>query len=308
MLPASPLPGSLIALALLAGAGGCGGTRRAPESQHAAIVAVSSSPVVAVVNGAPLPGSDLVLQMRSGQQADEALRALVREELLVQEAARRGLDRDPRVIDMQRRAMVELLVRRQFHDELGLQQIPRRLVEQAYQKNRSHFQRPEAVEVSHFLALAKPKDSPEKREAARRLAERVRALATARALTPDEFLALEKPIKTEAGAIPTRFETLTTPLRGYTVDAFADAAFALARPGAVSPVVPTRFGYHVIYLRKRIPGVDIPLERAEAEIRGRILEEARTQLLMEFTDSLEKRLGVQLMPESLPEARGEGGR
>lgn len=288
--------------------GSCGQPRHLRQPQAGGPVElrpVSSEPVIATVNGSPLLASDLVLQRRAGQTPGQALRELIQAELLVQEAARRGLDRHPRVLAAQRRAMAELLVRRSFRDELGPAQIPRRLVEQAYQKNLRRFRHPELVDVSHILASATKKDPPAVHQAARRLAERARALAIARPLTPEAFLAIEKQLAPQAGAVRLRAETLTTPLRGYTVAPFADAAFALTRPGAVSPVVATSFGYHVIYLRQRIPASNVTLEQAEPEIRQRILEEARTTLLGEFIAKLEKEHRVRLMPENMDRVRSE---
>jgi len=65
-------------------------------------------------------------------------------------------------------------------------------------------------------------------------------------------------------------------------------------------VVETRYGYHVIYLIKKIPASNVTLKQAEGEIRGRILEDARAILLQELIDKLEKEAHVKLMPENLP--------
>jgi peptidyl-prolyl cis-trans isomerase C len=257
---------------------------------------VSSEPVLATVNGAPILASDLPVQAGAARTPRDALAQLIQQELLVQEAARRGLDHHPSVLDMQRRAMVELLVRRSFRDQIGAQQIPRRLVEQAYRKNLGRFVHGELVEVYHLYASTSKKRPLPEQEAARQLAVRAHALATARPLTPEQFVAIAAQVGPED-----KIHAEKLPPHGYDwfVPSFADACRPL-KPGAVSGVVETRYGYHVIYFIRRIPAINVPLEQAEAEIRTRILDESRAILLQELIDKLEKEGHVKLMPQNLP--------
>jgi peptidyl-prolyl cis-trans isomerase C len=64
---------------------------------------------------------------------------------------------------------------------------------------------------------------------------------------------------------------------------FAAAAHSLALPGDHSPVIKTRFGYHVILLEERIPE-----ERVELEDRRRVL--AREVFARRAKDELKKLL------------------
>ncbi|MCC6746583.1 MAG: peptidyl-prolyl cis-trans isomerase [Deltaproteobacteria bacterium] len=244
--------------------------------------------VVARVNGRPILLEDLASQRRNGQSAREALRALIREELLAQEARRRGLDTHAGVRDAQRRALAQHLIRRELAN-FSTKTVPRALVERAYELNRSRYQRPELAEVVHIVAEARRKDPPEAHRRARELAEKARTVATSGRLSPEEFSQIAPLLQKNAGGIKVHAEALATARRGQTVESFAEAAFALEGQGSISPVVATRYGYHVIYLKGRVPAVDIPLSQAESEIRARVFEEARRMAFAQFTEQLEKR-------------------
>jgi peptidyl-prolyl cis-trans isomerase C len=283
---------------------GCGQSRTA-AGPGPAVRPVSSEPVLASVNGSPILASDLAGQLRAGQEPQQALRELIRRELLVQEASRRGLDRDPRVNDAQRRAMVELFIRRTFRDQLGPKQIPRELVEQAWEKNKYLYQHPELREVRYLLAKADKKSTPAAHAAAKALAGRWRALATSRPHTPEEFMTIPRQAAPPAD-IAIEANPIITALRGTTVESFADATFALSRPGDVSPVVQSIYGYHVIYLVRTIPPENkTTLREAEDEVRAKFLEEARTILLQELIAKLEKENQVRLLPENLTKSGSE---
>jgi len=70
--------------------------------------------------------------------------------------------------------------------------------------------------------------------------------------------------------------------------AFADAAFALAKPGDVSEPVLSSFGWHVIKLEERKPAVqrsfDEVRELVFAEMRKRYVDEQREAAILALRD------------------------
>lgn len=75
---------------------------------------------------------------------------------------------------------------------------------------------------------------------------------------------------------------------------YARAASALTQPGQLSPVTKSAFGYHIILLDERMPGVTVAepelSQRLAPDILVRRAARARTELL----DKLRKASGVQL--------------
>jgi hypothetical protein len=137
--------------------------------------------------------------------------------------------------------------------------------------------RPPAVRVTHIVALTK---KPADREPARAIAERVAAVLKGATKSDDfekriEGLATKEvevkverlsPVTTDgrmfelavAGRPPTELGTLD--------ERFTRAAHAIEKPGELSPIVDTPFGFHVIFLEERLAP-----EQPSLELRRRLL-------------------------------------
>jgi parvulin-like peptidyl-prolyl isomerase len=137
------------------------------------------------------------------------------------------------------------------------------------------------VRARHILFDVRALSAQETRAALRKKAEAVRA----RALAGEDFAALaaqhsDCPSKTKGGDLGA-FERF-----GAMDDTFAAAAFALS-PGQISPLVATRFGYHIIQVTEITPGPKVSfedvrenVERFWARRRG---EEIYAEFLKEST-------------------------
>ena len=75
-------------------------------------------------------------------------------------------------------------------------------------------------------------------------------------------------------------------LRGQGAGEFEAAAFALENPGDLSPVVRTRYGYHIIQLVKRQPAALVAYDKVReqilAELRADYLERQRQKIIESF--------------------------
>lgn len=132
-------------------------------------------------------------------------------------------------------------------------------VAEYYQNNLSDFQTPEQRHARHILLKAGDDDTTNVHEAQKKKSEEVLELA----LGGEDFAALarqysEGPSKDNGG-------DLGFFSRGSMVPAFEDAVFALQK-GDVSPVIKTRFGYHIIELEEIRPSSTKPLGEVRAEI------------------------------------------
>lgn len=163
----------------------------------------------------------------------------------------------------------------------------------------AELERPEAVRTVHAVVVSK---DPQRGAAAQALAAKV-ASAVKAATSPDEFISLAKAVPAEglevtAEALPpltgdgraferTEKGFVGSP-SGFDPD-FCRAANALQQPAELSPIVKTRFGYHVIRLVERIPASNVP----------------QPELLVLFGPELQTRRSVRLRRELLEKLRSE---
>ena len=157
-----------------------------------------------------------------------------------------------------------------------------------YRDNRDRFLLPEAVIASHILVRVNPDASADQRADARRRAAGIREQVlggadfgrTARDFSEDTGTAL-------AGGLVGTFP------RGQMDPAFEAAAFS-AKPGEISDLVETPYGYHIIRVDEHAAGRmqtldevrgDIKTllgERAEQESLSNLIEEARRAAKIEI--------------------------
>jgi hypothetical protein len=131
---------------------------------------------------------------------------------------------------------------------------------------------PERVQVIHAIAVRPKKEAPNQDQQLQHAHEIADALEAAvqGATSPEDFEARAKAVP--HGDVDVRVESLpafaqdgAVPETGGGMDAtFAHAAFALAKPGDISQVVETSFGWHVIRLNQRLAAKDVPREERRA--------------------------------------------
>ena len=279
---------------------GCGESARGPVRFEAPRVSAPTD-VVARVNGVPLLAADLRHQMKDGERPREALDALVAFELLAQEAQRRGLHRAAAISRLRKKAIAELFARKGFGDGFTKKSIPADLVAQAYKQNIYNYVRPEGRVVAHILAVARKSDPPDVHKRAQRLVLRARAIAVSGKLSAAEFKGIADILKKQAqkAKIGLKAEELSTQ-RGGTRKQFDAATFSLKKPGDISKMVRTGYGYHVIYLEKIVPPINRSLASVDGEIRDKIYKRAKMIAFRRFVDDLRRaRYPVQLFPKAL---------
>jgi len=143
---------------------------------------------------------------------------------------------------------------------------------QYYDANPDKFKQPETIHASHILIGVDAKASAEDKQAARRKADEILAQIKGGA----DFAELAKaesscPSAKQGG-------DLGTFGRGQMVKPFEEAAFSL-NEGAVSEVVETQFGYHIIKSQARNPSGTLPFEQVQDKIQAQLKSaEAKKQL------------------------------
>jgi len=141
-------------------------------------------------------------------------------------------------------------------------------INRSYQANINRFRHQEEREVSHIL-IKSPKDaSPEEAAAKRKIIEDILAQAKSGA----DFAELAKKYSEDSTAV--RGGSLGFFSKGRMVKPFEDAAFAL-QEGAVSDVVQTQFGFHILKLNQIKASGTTPLE----EVKDQIIAQLKSQKL-----------------------------
>jgi len=135
-----------------------------------------------------------------------------------------------------------------------------------YDQNPDKFTRPETVKASHILLGVDPKASAEDKKAAREKAEKLRKELAAGA----DFAALAKANSSDGSS--QQGGDLGYFAKGQMVPAFEKAAFAL-KPGEISDVVETEFGYHIIKLTEKKATEKVEFK----DVRPRIEEYLKNQ-------------------------------
>jgi peptidyl-prolyl cis-trans isomerase D len=148
----------------------------------------------------------------------------------------------------------------------GQENVPADEARKWYQDHLAQYQQPEQRQASHIL-IAAGKDAKE-REAAKRKAEEVRKEVLR---NPGKFAELAKKYSEDTGSAE-RGGDLGWFGRGATVQPFEDAVFNL-KPNAVSDLVETEFGYHVIRLGEVKSERAVPFEEARPAIEKELAKQ-----------------------------------
>lgn len=175
-------------------------------------------------------------------------------------------------------------------------------------RNDPASQQPDRIAAAHILVAARPTqiaaqlqrekslagaalDAAVREEMARRRqkAEELRR----RAAAGEDFARLARE-NSDDDATRQRGGDLGTFARDTHARAFDEAAFALTKPGEVSAVVQTDYGFHVIKLTKREPARAVTLDEAAPDIRKRLTEEKRAQTLRGWLEEARGRAQVRV--------------
>ena len=152
--------------------------------------------------------------------------------------------------------------------------VPEDSIHAYYERNPLEFTEPARAHVRHILVAFRPGDPPGTRAAARAKA----AEALKRAKAGEDFGALAKEYSDDRGSAAQGGD-LGEISRAQVMKEFGDAAFAL-KPGELSPVVESPYGFHVIRLESMKPQRLRPLAECREEIHG-VLGEAIADSLVQ---------------------------
>jgi peptidyl-prolyl cis-trans isomerase C len=172
-----------------------------------------------------------------------------------------------------------------------------------YDENPKRFDEPEQVQASHILIGFSGSADPNADPNAARAAAKAKAEDLLKQIKAGgDFAELAKANSTDPGSAP-RGGDLGFFARGRMVPPFEEAAFAL-EPNAVSDLVETRYGYHIIKATGRKDARTVPFEEAKAGIVEQLQNQKRAQFVQEYIQSLKDQATIVYPPGSAPATGG----
>ncbi|NTW99674.1 MAG: peptidylprolyl isomerase [Geobacteraceae bacterium] len=157
-----------------------------------------------------------------------------------------------------------------------------------YDKNLDKFKRDETVKASHILIGVDSTASADDKKKAREKAEKLRKELAGGA----DFAALAKgnstcPSSQQGG-------DLGFFVKGQMVPPFEKAAFAL-KPGEISDVVETQFGYHIIKLTERKPAETAEFKDVKAKIEEYLKGQKVNEAVQKYIADTKKTAKIEIL-------------
>jgi peptidyl-prolyl cis-trans isomerase C len=157
-----------------------------------------------------------------------------------------------------------------------------------YTKNPDRFKEEEAVRASHILIRVDPNADASTKAKAKATIDTVLKKAKA----GEDFAKLAQHYSQDGSAA--QGGDLNYFPKGQMVPEFSNAAFAL-KPGEISSVVQTQFGYHVIKVTDRKPGRVVPFEEAAQQIKQFLDQQKKQERQKAFVDGLKKKAKIEVL-------------
>ncbi|MEZ4239456.1 MAG: peptidylprolyl isomerase [Myxococcota bacterium] len=234
---------------------------------------VSESEFVAAASRVQQPGETLPIDERR-----EVLDKLVTEEILFQEAAARGLYRDPKV----RKIMVNLLLREEVYADVRATEIDQAELQAYYDSHTDEFTIPEKIQVKRIFLRYGGDSNRTKGEAqalAEELASKIKRDTTSFGGIAEQYS--DDPFKRRGGDLGyvAREGKLNVP------DEVIEKAFAM-RVGQLSEPFDAGEGINLVLVAAR----RAPVERTFEQMKGSVLRRLKNERYRELTDNYIKRL------------------
>ena len=218
----------------------------------------------------------------SPERRKEFLDNLVRYELLVYEAKRRGYENDPEVVSARRNIMIQELIKQEVDQPLEDNEITDAEVQASYDANPTEFDRPAQVRASQIFIKDRAKAARVLKEA--KEADRVGFTKLARDESEDE--------ETKADGGDLRFFTADAEKPPAAV---RDAAFSIDRVGSVYPeLIAAGGGYHIVMLTGKRAELKRTYEQAKRAIRHKLSRERKEAAMEALTERLRKEVAVEV--------------
>jgi peptidyl-prolyl cis-trans isomerase SurA len=225
----------------------------------------------------------------SDEEVEQELKNLMEYNKLDQQQLTAALANEGKTVDEFRKELKNQIEQRKLFgiDIQSKVQIGEKDIENYYQTQYISGGSNEKIRASHILFTLPENCSPKQEQTARAKAEQVlKQLRSGVAFTELAKQYSDDPSGTQGG-------DLGWFRRGDMLPNFEKAAFAL-KPGAVSDVVRTRFGLHLIMVNERATEGARPLDEVRDEIRARLHRDKTNKAIRDWLDDLRRKSHIDV--------------
>lgn len=268
-----------------------------PESQRADIEQriVERLVVVAVVSAKATPADKATAQAQADKFLGDTKTQAGSESSFRRQLLALGLTEEQFKADILERAVVEQVIERELKPKILITDAQ---VKKFYDENPARFEEPELVKMQHIhistIDLATKREFPAAEKTKRRqLADQT----LARIKGGEDFAKLVKEVSDDDRSKERNGEYAIT--RGTMEPAFAGieaAAFSL-RPGQVSDVLTSAFGFHIIKSLEKVPARQTPLADIAEKIRDGLRQQEVQKLLPGYLEETKKAANVEIIAQ-----------
>ncbi len=238
------------------------------------------------------------------QKVDEGFRDL----------ARRFASEEEFQAAMKRQGLSEAELRKSIEESLLYQQVIELAVanlpppgdseiRKFYDENPQYFDHPERVHAAHILLKVDKASTPEEKAAILKKLESIRADIETKKITFAEAAAKDSDDASNAK----KGGDLGFFSRGQMVQPFENASFS-AEPGALTPIVETQFGYHLINVIEREPAGKFPLDESRGNIENFLQRRSRQEAITRHIGELRAQAAVETLVSDEEWAKRHGPR
>lgn len=297
----------------------------APQSTAAAVTDDSKRPV-AVINGETITVeklnrmyANLNTQMRTNYDQNGGkgafLENYIRKRLMLQEAFKTGFDKKPEVVATLETARESALFDRYVRDVVAAGIVTDKDVKDYYDAHPDDFATPEKVHVRHIVVAVTnagpaPKTDSQALEEISHIAAELRAADVSSAMGKPDEATMAKLRLTHFEEAAKKYSEdssaesggdLGWMSKGQLDPTFEAAAWGL-KPGVISGVVHSKFGYHLIYVEGKEPAGVEPFDAVKSGIREYLLTQKATDVVnavARLTNELKANSRISVFPENI---------
>ena len=223
------------------------------------------------------------------QIKENILWQMVRSTVIADIAKKKGFDKKPDIRNQQEMMVNNFLaamyLQKEIFDKITINDDKARSY---YKDHNEVFKTPEMIRARHILIKTETSATAEEKKKAKAKAEEV----LAKIKKGEDFSKLASEVSNDPGTKDKGGDLDFFP-KGTMVPAFEEVAFSL-KPGEVSGIVETEYGYHLIKMEEKKDAHLEPYENIKDKVKDQALQEMRKAAITDFVDKAMKSARVEV--------------